>query len=55
MDTKIRILVVDDHLMVRRGIAQLLANAPEVEIVGEASCERVAFQMVDRDQRLAAG
>ncbi|MBD59052.1 MAG: DNA-binding response regulator [Citromicrobium sp.] len=45
MDAKIRILVVDDHLMVRRGIAQLLANAPEVEIVGEAENGETALEL----------
>ncbi len=36
MSAKIRVLVVDDHLMVRRGIAQLLASADEIDLVGEA-------------------
>ncbi|MEL7691119.1 response regulator transcription factor [Citromicrobium bathyomarinum] len=36
MSAKIRVLVVDDHLMVRRGIAQLLASADDIDLVGEA-------------------
>lgn len=32
----IRILVVDDHPIVRQGITSLLSNYPEFEIVGEA-------------------
>ena len=31
-----RILVVDDHPLFRKGVAQLLAMAPELEVVGEA-------------------
>jgi DNA-binding NarL/FixJ family response regulator len=33
----IRILLVDDHDAVRRGIAELLESAPDLEIVGEAA------------------
>jgi two-component system, NarL family, response regulator LiaR len=32
----IRVLVVDDHLVVRKGIRALLATEPDVEVVGEA-------------------
>ena len=34
---KIRILVVDDHTIVRDGICALLALAPDIEVVGEAA------------------
>lgn len=34
--SQIRILIVDDHLVVRRGIKSLLSNYPDFEIVGEA-------------------
>lgn len=33
----IRVLIVDDHLVVRTGIRALLATEPEIEVVGEAS------------------
>ena len=33
----IRVLIVDDHLVVRRGLRSMLADAEDVEIVGEAS------------------
>ena len=33
----IRILLVDDHELVRRGIAELLAAEADLEVVGEAS------------------
>ncbi|HET6948494.1 MAG TPA: response regulator transcription factor [bacterium] len=32
----LRVLVVDDHTLVRAGIRALLASAPEIEVVGEA-------------------
>lgn len=33
---KIRVLVVDDHPMVRRGIIQTLSETPDIKVVGEA-------------------
>ncbi|GAJ03463.1 unnamed protein product, partial [marine sediment metagenome] len=35
MDT-VRVLVVDDHTLFRRGIAAVLANQENLEVVGEA-------------------
>ena len=37
MTSSIRVLVVDDHLVVRKGIRALLATEPDIEVVGEAS------------------
>ena len=36
MTSSIRVFVVDDHLVVRKGIRALLATEPDIEIVGEA-------------------
>src|SRR5262245_35427739 len=36
MTNPIRVLVVDDHLVVRTGIRALLATEPDIEVVGEA-------------------
>jgi NarL family two-component system response regulator LiaR len=36
MTRLIRVLVVDDHLVVRKGIHALLATEPDIEVVGEA-------------------
>ena len=33
----IRILVVDDHTLFRRGLTALLARAPDIEVVGDAA------------------
>jgi DNA-binding NarL/FixJ family response regulator len=35
--TNIRVLLVDDHSLVRRGFRRLLEDDPEIEVVGEAS------------------
>jgi two-component system, NarL family, response regulator LiaR len=37
MPQKIRVLVTDDHAIVRKGISALLATEPDIEVVGEAS------------------
>lgn len=37
MPTKIRVLITDDHAIVRKGISALLATEPDIEVVGEAS------------------
>ena len=43
---KIRVLVVDDHTIVRDGICALLALAGDIEVVGEASNGSEALKMV---------
>ena len=40
MSQKIRVMLVDDHAIVRKGIAALLATEPDFEVVGEASTAR---------------
>ena len=46
MQKKIRVLVVDDHTIVRDGICALLALAGDIEVVGEAANGREAVDMV---------
>lgn len=43
----IRILVVDDHPVVRAGIVALLESAPDVEIAGTAASGEEALALVD--------
>jgi DNA-binding NarL/FixJ family response regulator len=43
---KIRVVLADDHIVVRQGLHALLATEKEIEIVGEADNGRQAVQMV---------
>ena len=43
---KIRVAVVDDHEMVRKGIISYLETEPAIEIVGEADCGKRAVSLV---------
>lgn len=43
---KIRVLLVDDHTIVREGIGTLLELSPEVEVVGEASNGQEALELI---------
>lgn len=43
---KIRVAVVDDHEMVRKGIISYLETEPSIEIVGEADCGKKAVSLV---------
>jgi len=49
----IRVLLVDDHLVVRRGLRQLLADVADIDVVGEALDAGDAVQQVRA--RLAEG
>ena len=41
-----KLLIVDDHPIVRRGLRQLVANQPDLEVCGEASGVEEAFEQV---------
>jgi len=43
---KIRIILVDDHLVMRQGLAGLLRGEPDFEIAGEASDGESAVKLV---------
>jgi DNA-binding NarL/FixJ family response regulator len=45
---KLRILLVDDHEMLRRGIRAILSERADWEICGEASNGRQAVEMADK-------
>jgi len=45
---KIRVLVVDDHTIVRDGICSLLGLAADIEVVGEAANGREALEVVKK-------
>lgn len=43
----IRVLLVDDHAMVRQGLRSFLSTYPDLEVVGEASNGEEAVQFVE--------
>jgi len=45
---KIRVLVTDDHAIVRDGISALLALTGDIEVVGEATNGREALEVVSK-------
>jgi len=47
---KIRILLADDHVMVRQGFRMILAAQPDMEIVGEAGNGREALELAEKLQ-----
>jgi NarL family two-component system response regulator LiaR len=47
MSEPIRVLVVDDHVVVRRGIRALLATVDAVEVVGEAQDGQEALEKIE--------
>ena len=48
MTDRIRVLIVDDHLMVRRGLATFLRSARDLELVGEATDGAQAIGMCEK-------
>lgn len=43
---KIRVLLVDDHTMMREGLRSMLAGSNDIEVIGEASDGRTALDLV---------
>ena len=46
--SRIRVVVVDDHEMVRRGVTRTLASDPNVDVIGEAENGLEAIEIVRR-------
>ena len=44
MASPIRILIADDHTIVRQGLARLLEDQPDFKVVGEAYDGRMAIE-----------
>ncbi len=47
---KIRLILVDDHQLVRTGIANLLSGEPGFEIIGEAADAKELFDLLRKSQ-----
>jgi DNA-binding NarL/FixJ family response regulator len=45
---KIRVLIADDHAILREGIRALLAAQPDIEVVGEAADGKGALEQVEK-------
>jgi DNA-binding NarL/FixJ family response regulator len=48
MPNPIRILIVDDHAVVRKGLAMVLRLEPDIEIVGEAENGHIGLEVARR-------
>ncbi|MEU9126624.1 response regulator transcription factor [Kitasatospora sp. NPDC048540] len=48
MNTDVRLLVCDDHAVVRAGLLALLASAPGIEVAGEAGSGEEAVALAER-------
>lgn len=46
--TKVRVLIADDHAIMRVGIRNILSRSKDIEVVGEASNGVEALQMADQ-------
>jgi len=47
---KIRLLIVDDHTMVREGFAAILANYPDIEVIGQAADGIQAVEIIKKEK-----
>jgi two-component system response regulator NreC len=48
MDNRFRVLIVDDHIIVRSGLRLLLETEPDIDVVGEASEGSEALHLVEK-------
>lgn len=43
----VRVLIVDDHPIVRQGVRSVLANHPDIQVVGEADSASALFAIIE--------
>jgi DNA-binding NarL/FixJ family response regulator len=46
----IRVMLVDDHILIRAGLSALLQSLPNILVIGEASTGQEALEVVAREQ-----
>ncbi|MDQ7990636.1 MAG: response regulator transcription factor [Candidatus Dactylopiibacterium sp.] len=46
MSGKTRVLIADDHAIIRQGIKLILSHAPDMEVTGEADCSTRTLQLL---------
>ena len=47
MPSKISVLLVDDHTLVRRGFRRILEDEPDIKVVGEAGDGKEAIKLAE--------
>jgi DNA-binding NarL/FixJ family response regulator len=50
MGVKLRVLLVDDHALVRHGFRRILEDDPEIEVAGEASTGEEAVRLAAKER-----
>ncbi len=50
MSEKTRLIIVDDHTILREGLKALLSSDPELEIVGEAEDGEEAIRIAEKSK-----
>ncbi len=50
MGEKIRVLLADDHVILRQGIRQFFEDADDIEVVGEADDGAAALHLIQKEQ-----
>lgn len=48
MNDRIRVLIADDHIIVRSGLRLLLESEADIDVVGEASDGREALNLIEK-------
>ena len=47
---KIRVLLVDDHAILREGLQAMLTLSEDIQVIGEASDGTQAIEFIQRDE-----
>ena len=50
MAVTVRVLIADDHALVRRGTREILQQHPAIEVIGEAADGEEALLLIEQDQ-----